>query len=202
MTALEMAGVSLSLLPIDDDDEMLLKLLDAPSSHDAAWHGFSREPPTRHPSLRLDSLSLTPSPPSPPSPICSLPPPPVLIDTIKQVAKLVLQHEDLLTQLDQETGDGDFGITLARGVKAIHEQAEPMHTCACAAESLVTLGLALQRSMGGTSGALYGVFFLRMADGLRRSSGEKVSSKAQRWAEALKVGTDAISHLGGATKGK
>jgi dihydroxyacetone kinase len=188
MTALEMAGVSVSLLPIDDE---ALSLLDAPAAHDAAWHGFSRAAPSRkHAYTAAPPATSAASTASSPSPDAAH-----LVDVVEQVIAAVLQHEELLTQLDQQTGDGDFGVTLARGGKAVRAKLADLRTAGSVADALHALGMELQRSVGGTSGALYGVFFLRMSDALRKAP------TGHQWAEALKAGTDAIGHLGGAKLG-
>ena len=188
MTALEMAGVSVSLLPIDDE---ALSLLDAPAAHDAAWHGFSRAAPSR-------KHAYTAAPPATSAALGASSPSPDaahLVDVIEQVIAAVLQHEELLTQLDQQTGDGDFGVTLARGGKAVRAKLADLRAAGSVADALHALGMELQRSMGGTSGALYGVFFLRMSDALGKAPA------GHQWAEALQAGTDAIGHLGGAKLG-
>ncbi|ELR12395.1 glycerone kinase [Acanthamoeba castellanii str. Neff] len=188
MTALEMAGLSVSLLPIDDE---ALSLLDAPAAHDAAWHGFSRAAPSRkHAYTAAPPATSAASAAPSPSPDAAH-----LVDVVEQVIAAVLQHEELLTQLDQQTGDGDFGVTLARGGKAVRAKLADLRTAGSVADALHALGMELQRSMGGTSGALYGVFFLRMSDALRKAP------TGHQWAEALKAGTDAIGHLGGAKLG-
>jgi dihydroxyacetone kinase len=59
------------------------------------------------------------------------------------------------------------------------------------------LGHTLRRELGGSSGPLYGAFFLRCGSALGKSG---CVSLAQ-WAEALKEGCDAISELGDAKPG-
>lgn len=190
MTALEMAGVSLSVLPIDDE---ALSLLDAATAHDAAWHGFSRAAPNRKNAYTAPSPVLaSASSASPASPEAGR-----LADMLEQVISDVLQHEELLTQLDQQTGDGDFGVTLARGGKAVRAKLGDLRNASSLADALHVLGMELQRSMGGTSGALYGVFFLRASDALRKHE----NADEIRWVDAFKAGTDAIGHLGGAKLG-
>jgi dihydroxyacetone kinase len=194
MTALEMAGVSVTLLPVDDET---LSLLDAATAHDAAWHGFSRSAPDRKNACAAPSAATSSSPApaaSTPSPICAQ-----LADVLEPVLTILIQHEDLFTQLDQQTGDGDFGVTLARGGNAVRAKLSALRGAGSPADAFHALGMELQRSMGGTSGALYGVFFLRMSDALRKTEGDAVT--AAQWAEALKAGTDAIGHLGGAKIG-
>jgi triose/dihydroxyacetone kinase / FAD-AMP lyase (cyclizing) len=63
--------------------------------------------------------------------------------------------------------------------------------------TLKALGHTLRRELGGSSGPLYGVLFLRGGSALE---GARATGLAQ-WAEALHQGCQAISELGGATPG-
>lgn len=67
-----------------------------------------------------------------------------------------------LTQLDQAIGDGDHGINMERGFRAViqnlpGEQDKPMDAV------LKDVGMTLIRTVGGAAGPLYGTVFLRMA---------------------------------------
>jgi dihydroxyacetone kinase len=58
------------------------------------------------------------------------------------------------------------------------------------------LGHTLRRELGGSSGPLYGAFFLRCGSALGNSG-----CALAQWAEALKEGCEAISELGDAKPG-
>jgi dihydroxyacetone kinase len=63
--------------------------------------------------------------------------------------------------------------------------------------TLKALGHLLQREMGGTSGPLYGVLFLRCGAVLESSR----TTGLARWVEAVDQGCQAICELGGAKLG-
>ena len=63
--------------------------------------------------------------------------------------------------------------------------------------TLKALGHTLRRALGGSSGPLYGVLFLRCGSVLEASSATGLA----QWAEALDQGCRAISELGGAKPG-
>ena len=63
--------------------------------------------------------------------------------------------------------------------------------------TLKALGHILQREMGGSSGPLYGVLFLRCGNALEGSS----TAELAQWVNALDQGCHAISELGGAKPG-
>jgi hypothetical protein len=113
-------------------------------------------------------------------------------------------------------GDGDFGITMTRGCTQLLKEIQCARSTQQSrhegnngdsqlvgipldneANTVHAIGRILQRAMGGTSGALYGVFCVRFAACLRQRTETDVSSLAP-WAEALAAGTAAISNIGGA----
>jgi triose/dihydroxyacetone kinase / FAD-AMP lyase (cyclizing) len=100
-----------------------------------------------------------------------------------------------LTELDQAVGDGDLGISLERGARAVRE-AMSTYPLDDPAATIHDLGVTLQRSLGGTSGPLYAAFCLRAARTLR---GRPVD--AAGWVEAFRSGCDAVAELGGAARG-
>ena len=65
------------------------------------------------------------------------------------------------------------------------------------AATLHELGLTLQRALGGTSGPLYAVFFLRAAR--RLQAGDPADPRT--WADAFRAGCEGIMELGGARPG-
>jgi len=81
---------------------------------------------------------------------------------IDAVAKMIADHADTLTALDQAIGDGDHGINMKRGFDAIKDTRE-----AIAAldddEALHKAGMTLVMKIGGASGPLYGSLLMGMA---------------------------------------
>jgi dihydroxyacetone kinase len=98
--------------------------------------------------------------------------------------------------MDQMVGDGDLGLNLARGMRAIQEELStyPLDN---PAETLKALGLTLQAVLGGSSGPLYGVLLLRIGNSLENGA----TDDARLWATAMVEGCDALSELGGARIG-
>jgi triose/dihydroxyacetone kinase / FAD-AMP lyase (cyclizing) len=94
--------------------------------------------------------------------------------------------------MDQAVGDGDIGISLARGATTVLE-ALPTWPLDDPAATLLALGTTLQKSLGGTSGPLYAMFFFRAAAKLRENP--------QASADAFRAGVQGIMELGGAKPG-
>jgi triose/dihydroxyacetone kinase / FAD-AMP lyase (cyclizing) len=190
LTALEMAGVSLSVLPVDD---RILSLLDAPTDA-PAWPTAANRP-------RKRTSDTIPAPPV--MPVVSTEPkgPQSHLGqrigaAIRAATDALIEAAPRLTQLDQAVGDGDLGISLERGARAV-QAALPSYPLDDPAAALHALALTLQRSLGGTSGPLYAAFFLRAAGRLP----EEDTEKARTWAEAFQAGCTAIAELGGAARG-
>lgn len=74
--------------------------------------------------------------------------------------KVFAEQQQRLTEMDQAVGDGDFGFSVARGFAALQTElsakspADIKTLCSNAASILI-------KTMGGSSGPLFGTFFLR-----------------------------------------
>ena len=79
---------------------------------------------------------------------------------VRAFAADVHAHRDELTELDSTIGDADHGANLDRGLTAALEglAATPP---ADPAALLKAVAMAMISKVGGTSGPLYGTFFLR-----------------------------------------
>lgn len=190
LTALEMAGCSISLLKLDDQR---LERLDAETKAPAwpntqaarrisgrehivvfAQHTKEKEPA----SITAAALEY-------------------LQEAVLKVATALENAEPHLTELDRCVGDGDLGQSLARGALAAREVLSSS-TIQNEADLLSKLGEALRSKIGGTSGPLYAVFLLRAA---RALSHLHHRPSALEWSNAWAAGCDAIMELGGAQLG-
>lgn len=189
LSALEMAGVSLSVLRVDD---RRLAFLDAPTDAPAWPNAADR---ARHGARTLAEPAAT-SPPARPAREPRTDPGRRFRTALLAVVDALVAAEPRLTALDQAVGDGDLGISLTRGAKALRDAlpALPLDDLPAA---LHEVGLLLQHRLGGTSGPLYAVFLLRASNVLRDASPSDPSS----WAAAFRDGCAAISELGGAHVG-
>jgi len=69
------------------------------------------------------------------------------------------EKEPLLTELDRAIGDGDHGVNMLRGFKSLPEQLDDNSMAAL----FKSTGMALMSNIGGASGPLYGVSFVKMS---------------------------------------
>jgi len=119
-----------------------------------------------------------------------------VLQWVNELALLVRDQRDYLTQLDAAIGDADHGINLDRGLTATVAKLKGMAEEAPGA-ILEAVGAALTFTVGGAAGPLYGSGF--------RGLGQALGSKAQFGPEdllvALRAGLEAIQRLGAAAVG-
>ena len=105
----------------------------------------------------------------------------------------VLKAEADLTRWDQIVGDGDCGITQKRGAEKVTEMlGNGGIDVAKPAQMMNDLAEAVGKSMGGTSGVLFEIFFRKCAEELKlcqleganevtESGEERRGGKRQGW---------------------
>jgi len=186
VSSLDAAGVSISLLKVDDSR---LRWLDAPTSA-PGWPNAAAEAP--QPIQRPVTVRKTPVREIPVRTEAGQ----RMTIVIEAACNALIEAEARLTELDRAVGDGDMGITLSRGAKAVLQNisTRPINN---ESEILQEIAMTLQQSMGGSSGPLYGVFFLRAANSLRGN----FTVDAMDWARAAMEACEAISEMGGASVG-
>jgi dihydroxyacetone kinase len=184
MTSLEAAGVSISILPVDDDR---LRLLDAPTTAPAWPNVTAARPQSLTVAAPRQSRSESPSAEQPEIKSTA-----VLRSATARACRAIIEAERTLTEMDRIVGDGDLGTNLARGAKAILEESGRFHIDD-PGELLKKIGTVAQEVIGGTSGPLYGVLLLR--------AGTVLSDQPGNWRSAVSQAVEAVSALGGAKRG-
>ncbi|NOK22216.1 dihydroxyacetone kinase subunit DhaK, partial [Corallococcus carmarthensis] len=184
LSALEMPGCSLTVLKVDD---ARLARLDAPTEA-PAWPGRGQVVKRRQVVPVRGALPTVEGHPKPQP----------MMAQVRAAALAVADAWDAaearLTELDSRAGDGDLGLSLARGAAAI--RALPERAWATPSGALTELGQALRRNIAGSSGPFYATALLRAA---RYLANRPVDAAA--WAKAFEVGVEAVSELGGARPG-
>lgn len=103
---------------------------------------------------------------------------------LTRYAQLVADNEAHLTELDSPIGDADHGANMKRGMQA----ALPALESETMGGQLKGVAMAMLSKVGGTSGPLYGTFFLKAATAL----GDATEVEPQRFASALRSGLDGL----------
>ena len=190
LSSLDMAGISISVLGLNDE---WLRWLDAPTTA-PAWPNAAKQRPR--------PVNLQSAPPAgvnmaftarenPESDLGKN-----VERAIRAACEALFQAEPQLTELDRITGDGDLGASMKRASIVIKE-AIPSYPLNDISATLKALGHTLRHELGGSSGPLYGVLFLRAGNVLENSGRIGLTE----WATAFDEGCRAISELGGAKPG-
>lgn len=185
LTAIDMAGISLSLLPLDSDT---IAALDAPTEA-PAWPARAGVIAAAPRSIAFDAGAQSDYAGT--GPVV----PDSVIDRFKAVCAALIAAEPELTEMDRLVGDGDIGHSLAGGANAVLAQIEGWRGKPIDAV-LHGVGLTLRRSVGGTSGPLYAAFAIAASQQLKQGAAD-----ADAFGRAFASGTEAITRLGGASAG-
>lgn len=186
LTAIEMPGCSISLLPLQPGDT---DLLDAPTGA-SAWPGAGKLPEeiqiVKVQGVAEDDAILCEG---------------VSFDAAKlhsvglAVADALEKAEEYLTDLDSRAGDGDLGASMLRGSQAIRDL--PEKAWANPANAFVSIGNALRRAIAGSSGPFYAIAMTRAG----RHLAKEASFKPDDFITTLEIAVTAVSQIGGAKPG-
>ena len=200
MTSLDMRGISLTLLTVVDD--AFLDLLDVGGSGICKpnWKPDSDYSSTRS-SIYIDPPMSTDRVGSDNSINDSIDQ--EFMRIIKKMCNAGVEARETLNSLDRECGDGDAGETLATACNAILNNIELF--------SVNDVNLAFRRvagrltdTVGGTSGPLYAVFFIRAAAAFSTDANSinwNDLKSSGRWLDAVQNGISGIEELGGCSRG-
>ncbi|XP_042814738.1 triokinase/FMN cyclase isoform X3 [Panthera tigris] len=114
---------------------------------------------------------------------------------LERVCATLLGLEEHLNALDRAAGDGDCGTTHSRAARAIQGWLKEGPPPASPAQLLSKLSLLLLEKMGGSSGALYGLFLTAAAQPL------KAKTDLPAWSAAMDAGLEAMQKYGKAAPG-
>ncbi|XP_053923488.1 triokinase/FMN cyclase [Cuculus canorus] len=188
MTALEMAGVSLTLMLVDEE---LVGLLDAKTTA-MAWPNLPAAPAA---SKRQEIPAPKEGPRTTQQETSTGPSAARVQLVLERVCSTLLEMQEKLNELDRAAGDGDCGHTHARAARAIQEWVRSEPLPAAPAQLLSALADLLLEKMGGSSGVLYGLFLTAAARALLGRN------DLPAWADAMDAGTEAMGRYGGAAPG-
>ncbi len=109
---------------------------------------------------------------------------------MSEYARVLDEKKEYLTELDSPIGDADHATNMARGMKAA---IEPANLDQPDLGSLFKkVGLALVSKVGGTSGPLYGTFFMRAG----KEAGETTALDGAALSKALHAGLQGVLDRG------
>ena len=120
-----------------------------------------------------------------------------ILEIIAAIAKKIEAEKIFLTELDNEIGDGDHGINLARGFRSV-EKKLPTFADKDIGAILKGVGTQLVSTVGGASGPLYGTAFIKAGNVCKG----KTSLTAEEFVAALEAAVNGIKMRGKAVEGE
>lgn len=112
------------------------------------------------------------------------------------VAKMFEEKKEELSSYDAVIGDGDHGITMARGAKAAKAKLIEMEDSTCR-DYFKTYGRTLVSTLGGAMGPLFGSIFLELSKAVKGKDAVDAASFALGFENAM----NKVMELGGAKPG-
>jgi len=115
-------------------------------------------------------------------------------EILRAVTRTLVDHAEELTTLDQAIGDGDHGLNMRRGARAIEAKLADLEGKTLA-QALKATGMACMASIGGSAGPVFGTLLVTLARDLPPQPG------ADDLARGLAAGIAAVTKLGKAQVG-
>jgi dihydroxyacetone kinase len=190
LSSLDMSGISISVLGAKDE---WIRWLDADTTA-PAWPNVSKRPPGRPQERVVPEIKIEMGSGAPKEAESELGR--RTRKAIDAACHALIKAEPDLTELDRITGDGDLGTSMERGARAVLAALDS-YTLNDVPATLKAIGHTLRRELGGSSGPLYGILFLRCGTALEAAG----TIGMAKWVDAIQEGSDAISELGGAKPG-
>lgn len=92
-----------------------------------------------------------------------------ILTIINRICNVIEDQEIYLSELDGVIGDGDHGISMVKAFGAVKLKLADWNEMDCH-EILENTGLTVMNSAGGTTGPLFGIFFLKMGKRIKGKS--------------------------------
>ncbi|MDM8214551.1 dihydroxyacetone kinase subunit DhaL [Enterococcus hirae] len=115
---------------------------------------------------------------------------------VEYVANQLIANEGRLGEIDQKIGDGDHGIGMANGAKAILKTLEGLKD-PTPFMVFKDAGMAMMESMGGASGIIFSALFL----GLAKTAKSSEAFSGKEFLEGIRAAVASIQKRGKAALG-
>lgn len=196
MTSIDMAGISVTFMKLDDELKTLLSSeSDTPAfkvsgpvvqpayqelrSSDAeqVQASFKVETPAEYAQVSADKITRD-----------------NMVYLIDKMSEVVIDNEIPFCELDSHAGDGDFGMSVAKGFKQLKREWKEIlsHDDKSIGGFLNECSLVIMEYCGGASGPIWGSAF-RAAG---RSAGDKTELNVSEFAELMQAAVEGIQSTG------
>ncbi|MBS6005992.1 MAG: dihydroxyacetone kinase subunit L [Clostridium baratii] len=120
-----------------------------------------------------------------------------VIEVLIKVSEKIDKNKEYLTELDAAIGDGDHGLNMSKGFKAVSDKLLSEEDDNIG-NILKKTGMTLVSNVGGASGPLYGTAFMKAYMALK----DKKEININDFLSALKLALEGIKSRGKSTEGE
>jgi dihydroxyacetone kinase-like protein len=120
-----------------------------------------------------------------------------VISILEEIAKVIEEKKSYLTELDAVIGDGDHGLNMSKGFRAVGQKLREC-TGEDVGEILKKTGMALVSNVGGAAGPLYGTAFMKAGMSLTG----KAEVDMEDFINLLEAALDGMKMRGKAVRGE
>ncbi|STB00035.1 dihydroxyacetone kinase subunit DhaL [Clostridium baratii] len=120
-----------------------------------------------------------------------------VIEILIKVSEKIDKNKEYLTELDAAIGDGDHGLNMSKGFKAVSDKLKAEEDDNIG-NILKNTGMTLVSNVGGASGPLYGTAFMKASMALK----DKNEIDINDFLSALKLALEGIKSRGKSTEGE
>ena len=120
-----------------------------------------------------------------------------VIEILIKVSEKIDKNKEYLTELDAAIGDGDHGLNMSKGFKAVSDKLLSEEDDNIG-NILKKTGMTLVSNVGGASGPLYGTAFMKASMALK----DKKEININDFLSALKLALEGIKSRGKSTEGE
>ena len=117
---------------------------------------------------------------------------PIFKSRVSAACENVMAAEPQITHFDTIIGDGDCGMTLARGAQAVLSFVNSTQLSSNAGETTLRIANIIEDNMDGTSGAIFSIFLVALVSAIKAIPPSKRTLDTQTWGT---VGKAALSQL-------
>lgn len=193
MTSIDMAGASISILHLDDELKGYLHA----DSHAPAFYVSKDD----HQAIDLSSFKIDPEESQQSTAISDIGSNvignAITLDNMKylihEMGEIIIKHEQVFCDLDSHAGDGDFGMSVAKGFKQLKKEwNEIIQESKSISEFLDHCSMIIMEHCGGASGPIWGFAFKSSA----KSCEGKQDLSIQDFAKLLQAAVQGIQTVG------
>lgn len=122
------------------------------------------------------------------------------VQVIRDLIVLAEERKEYFTELDSAIGDGDHGMNLSIGFREVNKNIEDWKDLSVK-DLYKNVGTALLDKVGGSSGPLYGSFFMKFGLPIKKKGSEEGATFAE-FIEMMETGVAIIKKRGKSTTGE